>query len=75
MDPLQIIIAICLIIITGTIVTISVFLIRLIQDVQGVVGRGNELIDSVQKPIDSVSNFVDGFKNGFSFFKFFRRRD
>lgn len=75
MDTLQIIIAACLIIITGTIVAIAYYLIKLLEKIQAMVDRGNLFVDSVQKPIDSLSNFVAGFKNGFSFFNLFRRKD
>ena len=75
MDTLQIIIAACLIIITGTIVAIAYYLIKLLEKVQAMVDRGNLFVDSVQKPIDSLSNLVAGFKNGFSFFNLFRRKD
>lgn len=75
MDITQIIIIISLVCITGIIVASGIWLIKVFKELRTTIIKTNEILDdthlitsSVAKPVSSVSEFVMGFKNGFSFF-------
>jgi hypothetical protein len=83
MDITQIIIIVSLILITLVIVVSGIFLIKIFKQLQTTINKTNNILDdahlitsSVAKPVSSVSEFVMGFKNGFSFFnKLFDKKD
>lgn len=75
MDITQIVIIISLIAITTIVVVSGVWLIRLFKELNTTLKKTNDILDdthlitsSVAKPVSSISEFVMGFKNGFSFF-------
>lgn len=75
MEITQIIIIISLIAITTIIVVSGIWLVRLFKELNITLKKTNEILDdthlitsSVAKPVSSISEFVMGFKNGFSFF-------
>jgi len=83
MDITQIIIIVSLICITGIIVASGIWLILIFKELRVTISKTNKILDdtesitsSVAKPISSISEFVMGFKNGFSFFnKLFDKKD
>lgn len=75
MDITQIVIISSLILITATIVASGVWLIKIFKELKITLTKTNKILDdtqnitsSVAKPISSISEFVMGFKNGFSLF-------
>ena len=75
MDITQIVIVSSLILITFTIVASGIWLIKIFKELKITLTKTNKILDdtqsitsSVAKPINSFSEFVMGFKNGFSFF-------
>lgn len=75
MDITQIVIVSSLILITATIVTSGIWLIKIFKELRITLTKTNKILDdaqsitsSVAKPVNSISEFVMGFKNGFSFF-------
>ena len=75
MDVTQIVIISSLILITGTIIASGAWLIKIFKELKTTLIKTNKILDdtqsitsSVAKPISSMSEFVMGFKNGFSFF-------
>ena len=83
MEITQIIIIISLIAITTIIVVSGIWLVKLFKELNTTLKKTNDILDdthlitsSVAKPVSSISEFVMGFKNGFSFFnKFFDKKD
>lgn len=83
MDLTQIIIIISLISITTIVVISGVWLIKVFKELKTTINKTNTILDdahlitsSVAKPVSSISEFVMGFKNGFSFFnKLFDKKD
>jgi hypothetical protein len=83
MDITQIIIIASLISITIVIIVSGVWLIKLFKELKITLNKTNDILDdahlitsSVAKPVSSISEFVMGFKNGFSFFnKLFDKKD
>ena len=82
MDLNQIILAICLFIVTTVIVVCTIYLISLIKELKNTVSKTNEILDdahlitsSVARPISSFSEFLMGFKNGFQLFNSFFDKD
>jgi len=83
MEVTQIIIIISLICITGIIVASGIWLILIFKELKSTITKTNKILDdtesitsSVARPISSFSEFVMGFKNGFSFFnKLFDKKD
>jgi len=83
MEITQIIIIISLVAITTVIVVSGIWLVKLFKELNITLKKTNEILDdthlitsSVAKPVSSISEFVMGFKNGFSFFnKFFDKKD
>jgi hypothetical protein len=75
MDITQIVIIVSLLSITGIIVASGIWLIKIFKELKITLNKTNKILDdtqsitnSVAKPISSISEFVMGFKNGFSFF-------
>jgi Na+-transporting NADH:ubiquinone oxidoreductase subunit NqrC len=75
MDITQIIIIISLVLITGTIVASGVWLIKIFKELKVTITKTNQILDdtqsitsSIAKPVNSFSEFVMGFKNGFHLF-------
>jgi len=75
MDITQIVIIVSLVCITGIIVVSGIWLVKVLKELKTTITKTNEILDdthlitsSVAKPVSSVSEFVMGFKNGFSFF-------
>lgn len=83
MDITQIIIAISLSAVTITIVACGFWIIKLLKEVKITVQKTNSILDdtklitsSVAQPVSSFSQFVMGFKNGFTLFNnFFPKKD
>ncbi len=73
MEIAQIIIAICLVFITITIMVIAFFLIMLIKQLQNLVSKTEGVVDNISRPVNSFVDFLMGFRNGFSFFKKFKQ--
>lgn len=75
MELTQIVIIISLLGITGIIVTSGIWLIKVFKELRITITKTNQILDdahsitaSVAKPVSSISEFLMGFKNGFSFF-------
>lgn len=75
MEPTQIVIIVSLILITGIIFASGIWLIKVFKEFRITIIKTNQILDdahsittSVAKPVSSISEFVMGFKNGFSFF-------
>ena len=75
MDITQIVIIISLIAITTIVVVSGIWLVKLFKELNTTLKKTNDILDdthlitsSVAKPVSSISEFVMGFKNGFSFF-------
>ncbi|HBP51487.1 MAG: hypothetical protein US68_C0010G0103 [Candidatus Shapirobacteria bacterium GW2011_GWE1_38_10] len=75
MDITQIVVIISLLAITTVIVVVGIYLIKLIKDLRITVGQTNQIITSVSGPVSSVSEFLMGFKNGFTVFNSFFKKD
>lgn len=75
MDINQIVIIISLLSISTVVVVVGVYLIKLIKDLRVTVNETNRIISSVSKPVNSFSEFLMGFKNGFSLFNSFFKKD
>lgn len=75
MDITQIVIIISLLSISGVIVAVGVYFIKLIKDLRITVSETNQIISSVSRPLSSFSEFLMGFKNGFSLFNSFFKKD
>lgn len=79
MELTQIVIIVSLILITGIVFASGIWLIKIFKELKTTITKTNQILDdahtittSVAKPVSSISEFVMGFKNGFSFFnKFF----
>lgn len=73
MDITQIVIISSLLFITTTVVASGIWLIKIFKELKITLTKTNKILDdtqsitsSVAKPISSISEFVMGFKNGFS---------
>lgn len=75
MDINQIVIIISLLSISTVVVVVGVYLIKLIKDLRVTVNETNLIISSVSKPVNSFSEFLMGFKNGFTLFNSFFKKD
>jgi hypothetical protein len=75
MDITQIVVIISLLAISTVIVVVGIYLIKLIKDLRVTVGETNQIISSVSRPVSSFSEFLMGFKNGFSIFNSFFNKD
>ena len=75
MDITQIVIIFSLVLITAIIVASGIWLIKIFKELKITLTKTNKILDdaqsitsSVAKPVNSISEFVMGFKNGFSLF-------
>ena len=75
MDLTQIVIVISLLSITTIVVISGIYLIRLLKELQNTVIETNHIISSISRPVDSFSEFIMGFKNGFSLLSSFFKKD
>jgi len=75
MDITQIVVIISLLAITTVIVWTGVYLIKLLKELRITVSTTNQIVSSVSGPVTSVSEFLMGFKNGFSVFNSFFKKD
>lgn len=83
MDITQIVIVVSLLAVSTVIVVLGVYLVRLVKDITQTVQKTNQILDdthsittSIRKPLNSVSEFVMGFKNGVNVFNsFFKKED
>lgn len=75
MDITQIVVIISLLSISSVIVAVGIYIIKLIKDLRITVGQTNQIITSVAGPVSSISEFLMGFKNGFSLFNSFFSKD
>jgi len=75
MDLTQIVIVISLLSITTIVVISGIYLIRLLKELQSTVIETNHIISSISRPVDSFSEFIMGFKNGFSLLNSFFKKD
>lgn len=75
MDITQIVVIISLLAISTVIVVVGIYLIKLIKDLRITVGETNHIISSVSRPVSSFSEFLMGFKNGFTIFNSFFNKD
>lgn len=82
MDITQIIISISLLAVSTVIVISGIYLINLLKDIRLTVQKTNSILDdtqsitsSISKPLNSVSEFVMGFKNGITMFNNFFKKE
>jgi hypothetical protein len=75
MDITQIVIIVSLIAITGVIIGVGIWVIKLLKELKQTLVKTNSILDdtklittSVAQPVSSISEFLMGFKNGMSFF-------
>jgi len=75
MDPTQVIITISIILVTLTIIFCAVYFIKLLSDLRLLLAKINPIVSdaglissSIAKPVSSISEFIMGFKNGFTVF-------
>lgn len=73
MEIAQIIIAICMVFITATIMVIAFFLIMLIKQLQKLAAKTEGVVDNISRPVNSMVDFFMGFRNSFPFFKKFKQ--
>ncbi|MBU1118189.1 hypothetical protein KKD37_04485 [Patescibacteria group bacterium] len=75
MDITQIVVVISLLAISTVIVVVGVYLTKLIKDLRVTINETNQIISSVSRPVSSFSEFLMGFKNGFTIFNSFFKKD
>ena len=75
MDITQIVVVISLLSISSIIVAVGVYFIKLIQELRVTVGETNQILGAVSRPVNSFSEFLMGFRNGFSLFNSFFSKD
>ena len=75
MDITQIVVVISLLAISTVVVFVGVYLIKLLKELRITVSTTNQIVSSVSGPVTSVSEFLMGFKNGFSIFNSFFKKD
>jgi hypothetical protein len=75
MDPTQVIITISVFLITVTVIFCAVYFVKLLSDLRLLLTKINPIVSdaglissSIAKPVSSISEFIMGFKNGFSIF-------
>lgn len=71
MDIVQIVIIVSLLSVSAIIVISGINLIGLIKELKIVTTKANKIIDSVARPVSSISDFLIGFKNGLKVFNTF----
>ena len=80
MDTSQIIISVCLLLVSITLVVVGIYFISLLIEAKTSLKKINLILettqvitDAVATPVSSFSEFIMGFKNGFTVFnKFFK---
>lgn len=80
MEIYQIIISICLVFISVTLVISGIWLVLVLSELRlgikkfnKILDSGQGIADSISAPVSSFSQFLMGFRNGFSIFnKFFK---
>ena len=82
MDLTQIIIALSILSITTIIVISGIYFIKILKELRLTISTTNSILSdarsitsSVSKPVSSFSEFLMGFKNGFSLFNSFFNKD
>jgi uncharacterized protein YoxC len=80
MDVIQIVILVSLIVITTIIVITSIYFIKILKELRTTVSKVNNILEdtqsiteSVSRPINSLSEFLMGFQNGFKIFNSFMK--
>ena len=78
MDYTQIMLVVSISLITGTLVYIGFWVVKLLRELQVTINKTNLILDdthsitsSVAGPVSSVSEFVMGFRNGLNLFNQF----
>lgn len=75
MDINQIVIIFSLLSISTVVIIVGIYLIKLIKELRVTVNQANQIISSVSRPVSSFSEFLMGFKNGFTLFNSFFNKD
>ncbi|MDD3998634.1 MAG: hypothetical protein PHR98_00840 [Candidatus Shapirobacteria bacterium] len=75
MDINQIVIIFSLLSISTVVIIVGIYLIKLIKELSVTVNQANQIISSVSRPVSSFSEFLMGFKNGFTIFNSFFNKD
>jgi hypothetical protein len=82
MDITQIVIIASLILITGVIVVSGIWLILIFKELRITITKTNQILDdtqnitsSIARPVSSFSEFIMGFRNGFSLFNKLFKKD
>jgi len=75
MDITQIVIISSLILITAVVVAAGIWLILIFKELRSSLQKADQILDdtktitsAVAEPVSSISEFIQGFKNGVSFF-------
>lgn len=72
MDIIQLVTAISLLLITTVVVVVGIWLVKVLQETKKILEDTHSITSSVARPVNSFSEFVMGFKNGFTILnKFF----
>ena len=71
MDIVQIVIIISLLSVSTIIVISGIYLIGLIKEIKIITSKANIVVDSIARPVSSISDFIIGFKNGIKVFNTF----
>lgn len=68
MDLTQIVVVLSLIAITITFVIVGIWLAKVLREIKLILEDTHSITSSVAKPVNSFSEFLMGFKNGFAIF-------
>ena len=71
MDIIQVVIIVSLLSVSTIIVISGIYLIGLIKEVKIITSKVNTVVDSIARPVSSISDFIIGFKNGLKVFNTF----
>jgi len=71
MDIVQIVVIISLLAVSTIIVVSGIYLIGLIKEIKIITAKANSVVDSIARPVSSISDFIVGFKNGLKVFNSF----
>jgi hypothetical protein len=71
MDIVQIVVIISLLSVSTIIVISGIYLIGLIKEIKIITTKANSVVDSIARPVSSISDFIIGFKNGLKVFNTF----
>ena len=82
MDLTQIVIIVCLLAVSTVLVICGIYLIQIFKELKNTIAKTGSILDdthqitkSVAGPVTSASEFVMGFKNGFSIFNQFFKKE